>query len=82
MLLLVPGYSGEHYLARNRVVYGVLPTLLSFSLLTSAAWLWKRSGESGTLSTYVQRAFLGAVGLLLLFWFGLIVVAHLRGMIP
>jgi hypothetical protein len=34
------------------------------------------------LGTYVQRAFLGAVGLVVLFWVGLIAIAHLQGRIP
>jgi len=78
-MLVLPGYPGERYLSWGRVVYGVGPTVLSFGLLTLAGWLWSRVGGPATLGTYVQRAFLGAAGLVVLFWCGLIVIAHLQG---
>jgi|SRR6266446_187183 len=82
MMLVVPGFPGEHYLSWGRVVYGVAPTVLSLGLLTLAGWFWSRAGGPATLGTYVQRAFLGVVGLVVLFWIGLIVIAHLQGRIP
>jgi hypothetical protein len=81
MLLLVPGDPAEHYLVWGRVVYGVVPVVLSLGLLILTGWLWSRAG-SATLGTYVKRAFLGAAGLVVLFWVGLIVIAHLQGRIP
>jgi hypothetical protein len=82
MMLVVPGYPGEHYLSWGRVVYGIAPTVLSLGLLTLAGWFWSRAGGPATLGTYVQRAFLGAVGLVMLFWVALIMIAHLQGRIP
>jgi len=82
MLLVVPGYPGERFLSWPRAVYGVAPTLLSAVLLALAGWLWSRSGGPATLSTYIKRAFQGAIGAVVLFWVGLVVVAHLTGRIP
>ena len=82
MLLLMPGYPGEHYLTRGRVLYGVIPIVLSLSLMSVAGWFWSRTGGPASLSTYIQRAFLAALGAVVVFWVGLIVVAHLQGRIP
>jgi hypothetical protein len=82
MMLVVPGYPGEHYLSWLRLVDGVAPTILSLGLLTLAGWFWSRAGGSATLGTYVQRSFLAAAGLVVLFWAGLIVIANLQGRIP
>jgi hypothetical protein len=82
MMLLVPGYPGERYLNWATIAYGVAPTVLSLGLLTLAGWFWSRAGGPATLGTYVQRAFLWAAGLVVLFWVGLIVIAHLQGCIP
>jgi hypothetical protein len=82
MMLIVPGYPGEHYLSWGRFIYGFAPTVLSLGLLALAGWFWSRAGGPASLGTYVQRAFLGAAGLVLLFWVGLIVIAHLQGRIP
>ena len=82
MMLVVPGYPGEHYLSWARIAYGVAPTVLSMGLFVLAGWFWSRSGGSASLGTYVQRAFVGAIGLVALFWVGLIVVAHLQGRMP
>jgi hypothetical protein len=82
MMLVVPGYPGEHYLNWDRMLYGVAPTVLSFGLLTLAGWFWSRAGGPASLGMYVQRAFLAAIGLVIAFWIGLIVIAHLKGQIP
>jgi hypothetical protein len=82
MLLVVPGGPGEPYLDWRRIAYGAAPTALSIGLLILAGWFWSRSGGVASLGTYVQRAFLVAIGLVVLFWVGLIVVAHLQGRIP
>ena len=82
MMLIVPGNPGEHYLNWGRFVYGIAPTVLSLGLLTLAGWFWSRAGGPASLRTYIQRAFLAAVGLVVLFWIGLIVIAHLQGRIP
>ena len=82
MLLFVPGGPREPYLNWRMAAYGIAPTVLSLVLLTLAGWFWSRSGGPASLSTYIQRAFLLAIGLVILFWVGLIVVAHLQGRIP
>ncbi len=82
VLLLIPRFPGEIYLAWHRILYGVAPTASSLGLLALAGWFWSRAGGPGTLGTYIQRAFLGAVGLVVLFWIGLIVIANLQGRIP
>ena len=82
VLLLVPRFPEESYLAWHRILYGVAPTVLSIALLTLAGWLWNRSGGAASLNTSVQRAFLVAIGLVALFLVGLIMVANLQGRIP
>jgi hypothetical protein len=82
MMLVIPGYPGEHYLSWGRILYGVVPTILSAGFLALAGWFWSRSGGSASLGTYVKRAFQGALGAVVLFWLGLIVIAHLEGRIP
>jgi hypothetical protein len=82
MMLVVPGYPGERYLSWGIVAYGIAPTVLSLGLLILAGWFWSRAGGPATLGTYVRRAFVGAAGAVVLFWIGLIVIAHLQGRIP
>ena len=82
MLLLVPRDPAENYFVSGRVTYGVVPVVLSVGLFILAGWLWSQAGGPATLGTYVKRAFLGAVGVVVLFGVGLIVVAHLQGRIP
>jgi ABC-type transport system involved in cytochrome bd biosynthesis fused ATPase/permease subunit len=64
MLLVVPGYPGERYLASARILYGVISVLASAALLTTTGWLWRRSGAS--------------VSVIILFWIGLLIVAGIR----
>ncbi|MEO8662819.1 MAG: hypothetical protein ABI693_30445 [Bryobacteraceae bacterium] len=40
MLLLVPGYPGEHYLSVGRLLYGGGPTLASIAVIVLAAKTW------------------------------------------
>jgi hypothetical protein len=82
MLFVVPGDPGEPFLVWSRIKYGIAPTVLSVALICLAGWLWSRSGPSLPLSTYVKRAFQGALAALVLLWAGLIVVAHVYGTIP
>jgi len=78
MLLVMPGYPGESYLVRERILYGVLPTLLSAALLVTVGWLWVRAGGSVSLGKAIGRSFSLAVAAILLFWIGLIIMADLR----
>lgn len=81
-LLMIPVYPGDSYLNRFRVVYGIVPGLLRLSLPVVAGWLWSRSGEPANAETYIQRAFVGAVGGVVLFFVGLVVVGRMKGWIP
>lgn len=78
MLLVVPGFPGESYFALKRMLYGVLPTLLSAALLLASGWLWTRSGSGINLRKAVANSFSLAVGAVVLFWIGLLVIASIR----
>jgi len=82
MLFVVPGNPGEPYLDWPRTKYGIAPTVLSVVLIFLAGWLWSRSGGPASVGTYVKRAFQTAAAAIVLFWVGLIIIAHLRGQIP
>ena len=82
VLLIVPGATGEPYFDRRMLAYGIAPTILSVMLLLLAGWLWSRAGGPAGIGTYIKRAFQGAVAAVVVFWLGLIVVAHLQGRIP
>jgi hypothetical protein len=81
MLFMVPGYPGEGYFAKFRIVYGFVPTALSIALLGIAGWFWSRATSSSFWRS-VGLAFRWSIGLIVLFWIGLIVVAHLQGRMP
>jgi len=81
MLLVVPGGPTEPYLDWRMFAYGIAPTVLSAVLLSLAGWLWSRSGGPASVGTYIKRAFQGAIGVVVLFWVGLIVVGRLKGWI-
>lgn len=78
MLLVVPGYPGESYFAAKRMLYGILPTLLSVALLFTVGWLWTRSGSSVGLGKSIVNSFSRAVGSLVLFWIGLMIIGGIR----
>jgi MFS family permease len=81
MLFLVPGYPGENYLkslVEGRFLYGVVPFLSSIGIIAFAGWLWDRSHESHNLRRSIGRAFSFAIGAIILFWIGLIILADLR----
>jgi hypothetical protein len=78
MLLVVPGYPGESYLVAKRMGYGILPILLSAALLTSAGWLWGRSSGTVSIRKAIANSFSWAVGAVILFWIGLLIVASIR----
>jgi len=82
MMLVIPGYPGERYLSWGRILYGVVPTMLSVGFIVLAGRLWSRAGGPAPLGAYIKRAFLVAAGLVVLFWISLIVIAHLEGRIP
>ncbi len=52
--LLPPGNDESSYWDRGRVVYGVLPTILSVGLIVLAGWLWSRGGRHASLGTYIR----------------------------
>jgi hypothetical protein len=82
-LLFLPPGNGEHsYWDWSRVVYGVLPTILSAGLIVLAGWLWSRGIGHASLGEYISYAFSAVVGGLVLFWIVLIIIAHLLGRIP
>ena len=77
-LFFVPRHLHDSYFTPARVLYGVLPTLLSSALLTSVGWLWARSHGSTNFRRPIIAAFRWAIGAVFLFWVGLIIVADLR----
>jgi hypothetical protein len=81
-LLMIPRYPGESYLNWFRIVYGLVPALLCVSLPALAGWLWSRSGGPASVETYIQRALLGVVGAVALFFTCLVVVGRVKGWIP
>jgi hypothetical protein len=81
MLFMVPGSPAAAYFGKPRIVYGFVPTALSIALLVLAGWFWSRA-TSGSLGKSIGLAFRWSISLIVLFWVGLIVVAHLQGRIP
>ena len=81
MLLVVPGYPGEGYFAKGRIVYGFVPVALSVALLLLSAWLWSYATRTN-FEKCVGWVFGGSIGLIVLFWVVLIVIANLQGRIP
>jgi hypothetical protein len=77
MLLVVPSIPG-HYFDLKLLLYGVLPIVLSATLLATVGWLWTRSGGSLNLGKAIGRSFSFAIAAVLLFWIGLIIIADLR----
>lgn len=78
MLLLDPRFRGESYFVRERIVYGVLPTLSSVALLVATSWMWVRSGGSVTFGKAVCISFALAATAIILFWVGLTILANVR----
>jgi hypothetical protein len=80
MLLLMPGdpYHREPYFDRTRVIYGVLPFLLSVALSIAVGFLWARAPNWDKVKRAIGIAFSCAVAAVLLFWAGLIIRADLR----
>jgi ABC-type dipeptide/oligopeptide/nickel transport system permease component len=81
MLFLVPGDPYESYwqsMFTGRFVYGILPALASVILLMFVGWLWDRSSGSLDLGKTIGRAFLFAVGAIVLFWIGMIIRVDIR----
>jgi hypothetical protein len=78
MLFVVPGYPGEGYFVRKRILYGLLPTMSSAGLLVAVGWLWDRSSKPEDCGKYVKRSFLYAMAAISLFWLGLIIIADFR----
>lgn len=78
MLLLFPATPGEGYFAAWRILYGVLPTLLSAVLLVVVGWLWTRTGSAVGLERAIGNSFSWAIGAVLLFWIGVLIIAGIR----
>ena len=78
MLLVVPGYPGESHFAAKRMLYGILPTLLSAGLLASAGWFWARSGSAVTLTKAIANSFSWAIAAVALFWIALMIIGGIR----
>ncbi len=77
MLLMVPGYPGEEYFAKDRIVYGVIPAAVGSALVLLSSWLWSRASgvEFWLCAKRVIRWLIGLVmGLLVI----LIVIARFR----
>lgn len=72
MLLLVPGYRGEPYLAKERTIYGLYPTLFSLCLLAGVGFFWSRSSKSTWIAASIWAVMCSA-GAIILFWLGLVI---------
>ena len=77
-LFFVPRHLHESYFARDRVLYGVLPTLASGAVLVVVGWLWARSRGLIDFRRTIIAAIRYAIGAVVLFWVGLIIVSDLR----
>jgi hypothetical protein len=70
MAFFVPGYPGESYFQKNRLLYGVLPSVISVVVLGIAGWFFFRSSKSlqrPTLTTLIGYCFVGSIGMILLY---------------
>jgi len=77
MLLMVPGYPGEGYFAKGRIIYGLLPIVASLVLILVCAWLWSRASGTDFL-VCVWRTICWSVGLVVAFFLLLFVIAGFR----
>ncbi len=81
MLFLVPGNPGESFWVIDRMKYGLLPTLSGVLLLALAGILWSRATARKVEST-INRALIGGVAIVGIFWVVLIVIANFEHRIP
>lgn len=77
MLLFVPSTHREGYFATNRIMYGVMPFLLSAALFTIVGFLSARSTSSGSAVRSIANTFAYAVCAVVLFDIGGLIVAGL-----
>jgi hypothetical protein len=82
MTLSFPMDRGESFLNSFRVIYGIVPALLSVGLPIAAGWLWSRSGAPESAEIYIKRAFVATVGAVVLFFVCVVVIGRLTGQIP
>jgi hypothetical protein len=78
MTFLVPGYPGESFFQKDRLLLGVLPLLAAMAILSVAGWLFLRSSPSPksnkgpTLPAMIAYCFFGSIGVI---WLVFLVVA-------
>jgi hypothetical protein len=77
MLLMVPGYPGEDYFAKERFIYGLLPITTSLALDLLCSWLWSRACHTDFL-VCVRRTICWSVGSTVAFWIVLFIVTGFR----
>lgn len=77
ILLFVPSTPQEGYFARNRMLFGVLPFLLSAALFTIVGFQSARSTSSGSAARSIANTFAYAVTAVVLFDIGGLIVAGL-----
>ena len=75
MLWAVPAFTG--FDATNLIVYSVLPTLLSATLLIAVGLLSARTRSLVIAKKTIGIAFSRAVAAVGLFWIGLIIMSNL-----
>jgi uncharacterized membrane protein YidH (DUF202 family) len=73
MAFFVPGYIGESYFSKGRLLLGVLLLLMAVAVLSMAGWFFFRSAYSlksprrTTLPTVIGYCFVGSIGMILLY---------------
>jgi hypothetical protein len=54
-LLLVPHAPGEPYWAKERLLYGVIPVFLGFTIATFAGWIAAARVQNGDLASSLRH---------------------------
>jgi hypothetical protein len=74
MTFFVPGYPGESFFQKDRLLLGVLPMLAAMAILSMSGWTFLRSvrapnSSSGpSLSDMIAYCFFGSIGTIWLFF--------------
>jgi hypothetical protein len=76
MTFLVPGYPGESFFQKDRLLLGIVPLLAALALFILAAWFFRSirfpKASGPTLPVMIAYFFFGAIGVL---WLSFVVAA-------